>query len=47
MLKKFDLAMDYYHKSTDLLKDSDARFRVFENIAMVYYHINDFKRADY
>jgi tetratricopeptide (TPR) repeat protein len=47
MLKKYDLAMDYYHKSTDILKDSDERFRVFENIAMVYLHINDFKRADY
>ena len=46
MLKKYDLAMEYYHKAVDMLKDSDERFRVFDCIAVVYHHVNDFERAD-
>ena len=46
LLKKYDTAIEYYHKAINTLKDSDERFGVYESIAEVYMHIKDFKNAD-
>ena len=46
VLKKYDTALEYYHKAISLLKDKNERFGVYESIAEVYTHVKDIKKAD-
>lgn len=46
ILKKYDTAIEYFHRALNLLSDRDERFGVFEYFAEVYINLRDYKKAD-